>query len=371
MVHKGSNDAHKLFTSTAGVNHGIKINMEIEKFRRLSMYPLPFAGAEGGADPFLTKFAESCCDAGITVDRIPTQPSKDSTICYVHWPHHWSRASTLKYSLGIGEPYAGNLPNKRTIWDAHDLVDHRTAPSAKRSLLIRYYKQMYLQADSVIVHENSAIAPLNEYFGERRLLPMIAPFGPFDVFHGPEISKKSARTSQFLPADAQIFLLFGTDRENRRHEQVVSAFLKNSKSNQFLCVAGGNDGDVQVSVRNHPRVRFFGSYLANPVVRDLFCASDFVIEHGLRQLTSAVVRTAISYGKPVISRDFGCTSDMAAGAAVWMSEDNSLCDIFAMLSNIPESDYLALAWAASQRNSERTWSKFGNALASTIDQLTR
>ncbi len=333
------------------------------------MYPLPFPNEKEGADPFLTKFADSCRGAGITVNPIPTQSSKDSNICFVHWPHHWSRAATLGYSLGVGQPYARNLPNKRTIWDAHDLVDHRTGHSIKRSFLIRYYTRMYLQADAVIVHENSAIGPLNEYFGERSSRPIVATFGPFDVFHGVEVSKNSARTSQVLPKDAQIFLLFGTDRENRRHEQVVTAFIKNSKSNQFLCIAGGNDGDVQVSIRNHPRMRFFGSYLDNRVVRDLFCAADFVIEHGLRQLTSAVVRTAITYGKPVISRDFGCTSDMAEGAAVWINQDNSLCDIFATLSNIPENDYCALALAAKQRNSERSWSKFGEALASTIDQL--
>jgi hypothetical protein len=254
------------------------------------MYPLPSPDSDAGADPFLTKFAESCRNANIIVDPLGAEDSVKPSVCFVHWPHHWNRRSTLLYSLGIGQPFAANISNKRTIWDVHDLVDHRTQNNVKRSLIVRYYKRMYQEADVVVVHEKSAIDPLNEYFGHRQVEPVVAQFGSFDVFHGREVLRESACVSQKLPTDAQIFLLFGTDRENRRHEQVIAAFLRRSKSNQYLCVAGGNHGDSTVSVKDHPRVRFFGSYLENSVVRDLFCAADFVIEHGVRQLQLATER---------------------------------------------------------------------------------
>lgn len=337
--------------------------------RHLLMYPLPPAGATGGADPFLTRFADSCREANIAVDPISSKAGYKQNVCFVHWPHHWNRISTLGYSLGIGQPYATGLRNKRTIWDVHDLVDHRTQSGVKRSLLVRYYKRLYLEAHAVVVHEQSAIEPLTNLFGERSIDPIVARFGPFDVFHGAELPKDTCRSSLNIPANAQVFLLFGTDRENRRHDQVVNAFLSNSTPDQFLCVGGGNDGDAQVIARDHNRIRFFGRFLENEIVRDLFCASDFVIEHGVRQLTSGVVRTAISYGKPVVSRDFGCSSDMASGAAVWLSDDNPMQSIFEQLSCLPQDTYESMALAARTRNLERPWSAFGEAVAGTYDSI--
>jgi hypothetical protein len=342
---------------------------QMSKSTQLLMYPLPLPGAQNGADPFLTKVAEACRGAGLVVQPITRGRSEETATCFVHWPHYWSRGSTLAYSLGLGQPFARKLSNKRTIWDIHDLVDHRTSSTVGRSMLIRYYRRLYLEADSVIVHERSAIEPLNEFFGTRETDPIVARFGPYDVFHGTEVGKEAARTSLHLPLTPQTFLLFGTDRENRRHDRVVSAFLENSNTDQYLCVAGGNDGANKTAAQSHPRIRFFGSHLKNETVRDLFCAADFVVEHGVGQLTSGVVRTAISYGTPVISRDFGCTSDMAKGAAVWISDEQPLEKIFADLSALSVSAYSGLVTAARQRNAERTWSGFGETIASVAGQM--
>jgi glycosyltransferase involved in cell wall biosynthesis len=336
----------------------------------LYMYPLPEESKTNvGADPFLLKFADSCRGSGVNVYPVPRGHSKSRSISYVHWPHCWGKVSTLKYSMGVGRAYASSLKNNKTIWDIHDLVDHQTRKNTTRSTLFRYYSKLYHEAEEVVVHERSAIDPLSQLFGERAIAPLVARFGSWDVFHGPRISKNQARKNLDLPKTAQIFLLFGSDRENRRHELITQAFSAYSNGDQILCVAGGNTGRQQGSLVNgHNRIIRFGNLLDDDKVRDLFCSADFVIEHGKNQLTSGVVRAAMSYGKPVISRDFGCTSDMARGAAVWIKDD-SLQEIFQETASIPDANYESLVRHADERNRERSWEAFGDAIASSVRRL--
>ena len=125
-----------------------------------------------------------------------------------------------------------------------------------------------------------------------------------------------------------------------------------------------------VKLGRDPRIRVLSGLLPDATLRDVFCASDFVINHAQRYLTSAVVRAAISYGVPVITYPYGTSLDMARGAAIFIDEESGGLDrALQRALAVSPSEYEALAQAARERNVERTWEQAGMACADLYNRL--
>ena len=103
-------------------------------------------------------------------------------------------------------------------------------------------------------------------------------------------------------------------------------------------------------------------FVAPSLLRDIFCAADFVINDAERYLTSAVIRTAMSYSRPVLVRPFGSAIDMARGASIHIGDGQlAVRHAFAEASSASLERREALAAEAALRNAERSWRDAGNA----------
>ena len=116
-------------------------------------------------------------------------------------------------------------------------------------------------------------------------------------------------------------------------------------------------------------VLVFDGFLSGDLVRDVYCASDFVLNDAAEYLTSAVVRTAMEYARPVIARETGCTRDMARGAAVWIDRHGGLAEAIAQALALPSEQYARLSESAAARNRERQWDGTAGVLSDLYEGL--
>ena len=107
--------------------------------------------------------------------------------------------------------------------------------------------------------------------------------------------------------------------------------------------------------RSGPNVLTIGGYVSNNDIRTLLSCADYVINTGSNYLTSAAERVAISYGIPVVSHDFGSTTDMCRGALVPLKAGVGIDTVLATLPRRSSEQYQMLRSAALKRDAERTW----------------
>jgi len=114
------------------------------------------------------------------------------------------------------------------------------------------------------------------------------------------------------------------------------------------------------------KIIIFDELLPNELLRNIFCASDYVINDAYEYMTSAVVRTAISYRVPVIVRKYGASIDMAKDAMIFIEDKiDGLENAIKYALNLDDVHYNMLVKAAESRNEERPWSQYGK----TFDDL--
>lgn len=259
--------------------------------------------------------------------------------------------AAVQVMLWIKELRRADIP---VVWQIHDLQSHHLARDrAARKIDAFLHHELFKLARAVLVHEHSCVAPVKREFGEKALIGVV-PLGSYVEVYGERVEQSVARERLNLPTKGRVLSYIGTARPNRNPGRVCDVFSRQSSENTFLYVAG-------VGVREY--IKSGGSniivedgYLSPNKLRDIVCASDFVINDGEKYLTSAVVRTAISYGVPVITRPYGASIDMASGASIYIEGSSSgLDEAIDQALSIDEAQLEVLRINALMRDEERVW----------------
>ena len=188
----------------------------------------------------------------------------------------------------------------------------------------------------------------------------MAYLGDYADFHGEKIGKKEARENLGLKDCNNIISYIGTVRKNRNPSETVDSFLKIADRNDVLIVAGLGTGKYVKNKREN--IIIYDGLIPNKQFRDIFCASDFIINDGRKYMTSAIVRTAMSYGVPVIVRHYGASIDMAKDASIIIEEnDDGLTKAIQQAITINSEEYDKMRREAESRNAERIWGQYGKA----------
>jgi glycosyltransferase involved in cell wall biosynthesis len=164
-----------------------------------------------------------------------------------------------------------------------------------------------------------------------------------------------------MKTSGKVFAYLGTVRPNRNPHASIVSFMKVAGSADRLVLAGMGLRAFLPESNADPRIITFDRFLLPDDYRDLICAADFVINDGERYLTSAVIRTALSYGVPVIAHPYGATLDMAQGAALFIGAEG-VEGALREAMNMDRDRYELLCGEAHKRNDERSWEESGRKL---------
>lgn len=319
----------------------------------------------------------------------PSRTIKNSAIVHVHWTEalalhvpqpSWVKALTaLQTAIGQTRPHAllqhfarGVLrpiaARRPLVYQVHDLESNWLEP-ARAHLLDRAFKSACLrEAHAWVVHESSCLSLL-EKFAPLPASVAVCPLGDYASFHGPPLGRSEARRRLGQPEHETIFLYAGYAGERRNPAATAAAFVRLGVAHTRLIIASRNARRYLSD--NMSRVEVRDEFIDNETLRDLYCAADWIVMPGRDYLNSAVVRTALSYSRPVICIDFGSQSDMARDAALWLENDSesSLLQQLSRACAMPREEYRRHANAAAARSAERSWRESIQRYVSLLETL--
>lgn len=244
------------------------------------------------------------------------------------------------------------------VWQIHDIRSHHLTGQSMASLVDdRVHAVLFGLASGVIVHERSCLPFVEDSLGIPRL-SAVCRLGSYRSTYGEKISKAEARRRLGVAPHNKVVAYIGSARANRNPRGVDQVMAGMQRDDVTLIVAGAGVGEYIGQARS-ARVVLDG-YVQSSQLRDVICAADFVVNDGARYLTSAVIRSALSYGVPVIAYRYGAAIDMADGATVWIDEGSGgLEAAIANALSTTEEEWARLSRAAVARDAERNWDGAG------------
>lgn len=331
--------------------------------------------------------ARGCSVTGLTTSALLQPATLSADIVHLNWTEllarelyfgqRWLRL-TARTTLRLGRPTDALLRaavrrrlrplfrHRPVIYHVHDLSSNWLQPPPAHRLDHAIKSVVLAESRAWVVNESSCL-------GEIDCPPPAAiatcRLGGFDLFHGAAIPRADARSSLGLPPDGRVFIYAGYSSPRRNPRELVAAFAR-LPAGHHLLVASTNARDF-LPAELPANVHLFTGFLENEFVRTLFCAADWVVMPGSHYLTSAVVRTAISYRCPVICAPFGSQIDMARDAALWLDDASSdtLHARLASAATMTDAHLARFRAAAAQRHAERTWEKSVDAYLALLAQL--
>lgn len=261
------------------------------------------------------------------------------------------------------------------VWQIHDISSHHMSSHKLYSIADNYFhKILYGLASGFVHHEVSAKIAVEDTYGLNNKVYTIVHIGDYESIYGNKIDKLLAKQLLDIDLDAKVYLYFGTMRVNRNPTDCLKVFNEVKYKNDILLIAGQGSEYYQ-RYENSENIKVIPGLLGKKLVATIFSASDYVINDARNYLTSAVVRTAMSYSVPVIAYSYGSTSDMARSAAIFLddykSNTDALKEALTFSHNISKKTYQNLVYHAEMRSLERSWNKNGLKLKKLYKGIIR
>jgi len=309
-----------------------------------AVFPNPFANDPWlqSQHPVLLHMAEAMRRQGCDCIPTPAFPGllwllknrHKVDVVHFHWPEayyrpskkapkifwFWMRLFRLAWLYAF--VYLAKFLRMPIVWTLNDLYPHGQSPTrpferSSRSFLMR-------NVSSLILCGASAESFARAEFGPARHV-VSAPLGNYRSFYPDGFSEAEARAHLGVLPDECVFLCFGSMRENRNALELISAFREIPGKHLRLFVVGAAPDhlrmQMELSAWGDCRIRCHFHLVANEDLDMLMKASDWVVVPGHNYLTSAVLVLGLSYGRPVISSDYGCAPSIAGDAGFLYNQD--------------------------------------------------
>lgn len=353
----------------------------------------PGVNADSPDHPLLTLITQSIAAQGWTVAPVTAAqiiaPSSltaaNIALLHLHWPssffyftrrgldrlfpinHLLARGTMARIDRWAEQMRSVPLP---LIWEVHDLVSHHWLDKGPFAAVDEHlHRTVYELSSAIIVHEASCLPPVFAFYGSTKPYA-VARLGDYAAIHGAPRDKAAARAQLGIEPASRVLAYVGTARRNRNPRAAIAAFRAVAGPADRLIVAGRVVGKFSGGSRDN-RMMIFDGPQPNDRLRDIFCAADFIINDAQRYLTSAVLRTAMSYGVPVIAYPYGSALDMVAGAAIFIEDrSDGLQEAMQRALTIATADYQIMVQHARMNNQVRRWSDFGVACAGLYEQVS-
>jgi beta-1,4-mannosyltransferase len=308
-------------------------------------------------------------------------------VVHFHWPepyylfaHRPRRATPLlswiTLGLFVARLCAARALGYRIAWTAHQVYPHE----GDRRLLHRVAAAALARAsDLVIVHDqataDTARGDLGKAVGGKMT---IVPHGSYAGVYPPGRPREAVRAELGIPADAFVFLSFGTIRAYKGLGLLLEAFEGLPRSDVALVVAGEATDPpavaaIRETARRDPRIKPLLRFVPDEQVAELFAASDAAVLSRSDGGTSGALILTLSLGVPVVAACRPAYEELVgSGAAGWLYRAGDPASLRSCLSDAAADREAAWAKSSAARAAaERlSWDEAGRRTAAAILALS-
>jgi len=252
------------------------------------------------------------------------------------------------------------------VWTIHDIFPHSSQNPSRMQIFARKY---LLKNVAVVLLNCKGIESLiQKSLGVPKKV-VVSPLGDYKDFYQNTISRIDARKYLNLDENDLMFLFFGTQRPHRNALSLIDAFKELGNEKTCLWVVGNTDIKLRQSIEKKCwgtwNIHLYLNLVTNDQLECLIKATDFVVMPGKNYLTSAVIVLALSYGKPVITPNYGCAPNMVKNAGIlydeaedWKPLLGALKDAIKQketLTNLAERQMNSWSWAETAKNIKQAY----------------
>jgi len=211
----------------------------------------------------------------------------------------WFQKRTFKSKLKIAK-----LLGYKIVYTAHNLDFHEEADCAAT----KNKDLLYKMADSITIMGHDIKGKLAEFIAKKKV--KYIPICDFKKSYKNYVTKEIAREKLGIPAEAFVFLFFGSIRRYKGIDTLVNIFKK-IQIDALLLIAGDISHDpiyvkeIQSLVGHSTNIMFANEIIPDDAVQFYMNASDVVVFPFRRIYNSGSLILAKSFFKPTICMDRG------------------------------------------------------------------
>ncbi|MBI9048063.1 MAG: glycosyltransferase [Anaerolineaceae bacterium] len=253
------------------------------------------------------------------------------------------------------------------VWQVHDILSHH-AVGYNYPADLMMHETIFRSTDGLLLNGAGSLQPVVDFYGIEKPY-CVAPLGSYRKLYGEPIPRDEALSRLGISTHGMVFSYLGTARPKRNPAATIEAFLQQANESDVLIIAG-NNMNLYVTEQLDQRIKLFSGVIPAKQFHEIICASDFVINDGKKYLTSAIIRAAASYSKPVIAYAYGSAIDMAKNAAIWIDDDHGgLGGAIREASNVKSTEWQKLSDGAALNEKSLTWEENGIASMALYEQV--
>jgi beta-1,4-mannosyltransferase len=237
---------------------------------------------------------------------------------HLHWPSFGYSESgsrlraTLWFARFVALLLLARAKGAQIAWTAHNLLPHDRCSIPSLDVLGRH---IVIQLSRLIlVHGPGPSAALQARFQRVRGKLVSIPHGNWIGYYPSDISREKARQRLGIPSEQPLFLFIGLCKPYKNLHELVSAF-RESDLNASLLIAGKFPDTAYRSrigflSESDARIHIREGFIPNDEMQLYLRACDYVVVPYREILTSGTAMLALSFGRPLISADFGFLKDV-------------------------------------------------------------
>lgn len=250
---------------------------------------------------------------------------------HMHWPSfaYNKPGSNVRQCLWFARFVAllllARAKGGQLAWTAHNLLPHDRCQIPALDILGRHLVIMLSRL--ILVHGPGPAEVLQARFPGVRGKLISIPHGHWIGYYQSDLSKDEARRFLAVPQGKPLFLFIGLCKPYKSLHELIAAFLS-SDLDATLVVAGkfsdvGYRNQIVELADGDPRIHIREGFIPDEQMQHHLIACDYVVVPYREILTSGTAMLALSFGRPLISVDFGFLRDViSAEVGILFSHDD-------------------------------------------------
>jgi beta-1,4-mannosyltransferase len=235
---------------------------------------------------------------------------------HLHWPESayrhrgrpvWLRPVVEWFKLArfLARLATARLLDYRLVWTIHQVCPHESRMPRRDSFVSRHLAR---RCDVLLAHDTATLQEARAKLGPAAERIEIVPHGSYIGVYPPGRSREDVRAELGLPADAFVFLAFGTIRPYKDLDVLLEAFASTSARVGALVIAGNPKTEavvraVEAAAASDPRIKPLLGFVPDDQVAELFGACDAAVLSRGDGGTSGALILALSLRLPVVAAD--------------------------------------------------------------------